>query len=214
MRDEAFTLIELLVVVAIIAVLVAILLPALSAAKGQSASLGCKSNLRQIGLSAQLYWDDFNGQMIPQAYRWSWPKYYLYNSKFYGKVWKILRCPADKSGGVWGIEGHRCDFAINDYLTDRNYFKNLADVDRPEVTVHIADSSAYNYICDRNLLYIYYTQYQLGFRHPGGVHSSYQSAYKNKGAFNVLWVDGHADSFEHNFDYGYYRHMLNGNWDG
>jgi prepilin-type N-terminal cleavage/methylation domain-containing protein/prepilin-type processing-associated H-X9-DG protein len=55
---NGFSLIELLVVVAIIAVLSAILLPSLSAAKSSARRTQCISNLRQLGLAAQMYWDD------------------------------------------------------------------------------------------------------------------------------------------------------------
>ncbi len=55
---KAFTLIELLVVVAIIALLVAILVPTLSNARYQARSVVCGSNLRQIGLAFRFYCDD------------------------------------------------------------------------------------------------------------------------------------------------------------
>jgi prepilin-type N-terminal cleavage/methylation domain-containing protein/prepilin-type processing-associated H-X9-DG protein len=61
MKRRAFTLIELLVVIAIIAILAALLLPALARAKAAAQCAVCRSNLRQLGMAAELYWDDNNG---------------------------------------------------------------------------------------------------------------------------------------------------------
>ncbi len=59
-RRRGFTLIELLVVIAVIALLLAILMPALRAARKQAQAVMCKSNLRQVGLAANLYAEEYD----------------------------------------------------------------------------------------------------------------------------------------------------------
>lgn len=67
-RAAAFTLVELLVAIAIIAILAALLLTAVSHAKVQGQRTGCVNNIRQLSMACKMYADDFGGQLAA-----SWP---------------------------------------------------------------------------------------------------------------------------------------------
>lgn len=99
--QKAFTLIEILVVISIIALLIAILLPALNAARKSAADIQCLSRLRQIGLAATTYSADNKDLYPPNRFGAYWYQEnslgpYLPNASVSGNLeGDVMSCPKD-----------------------------------------------------------------------------------------------------------------------
>ncbi len=158
-KRRAFTLIELLVVIAIIALLLAILTPALSRIKNQAKKLICLSNLRQIGTGALIYAEEHNG-VVPRNTGTLTPWIIAFMPYLGGehatrtdyREIKIYSCPSfpikgtgapDASGVPVPKKEQTVDYVVNSWLDDTNELIGLTKVSEfrhPHSTIYMADN--------------------------------------------------------------------------
>ena len=129
---SGFTLIELLVVIAIIAVLAAMLLPALARAKETARRISCTNNLKQLSIAVVLYTDDSQEKFPPRSSVERWPEEFRSNYR----DTNLLRCASDRPGtpatGSTDMTKYPGDGAARSYIINgwNDYFKDtLSDAE-------------------------------------------------------------------------------------
>ena len=223
-KRAAFTLVELLVVVGILALLIAILMPALSAARRQALSIKCAANLRTIGHAMQQYANEYKGR-IPRDYWYdqqyieghilwaeAFAKYVGYNdlpqpptlgpdrdlilAPHFGRI-EVYQCPAFPN-----------EFQVLDYVSNA-WYAGVVGVSAPLIvvtrmpqsgrTVYLAEANA------RNLQVNYFGIHDVfdlshlpvtppPARAPQTTTSRVLVDNRHGGRINLLYLDGHAES--------------------
>ncbi len=129
---RAFTLIELLLVIAIIAILMALLMPAVASVRQRADSISCANNLRTIGAGLQLYLQDHNfiypciqplpdSHVYPQSFQPT--PFQSLTDAFgaYGVTQKTIQCPSDiKSPGGGSYAAYGSSYDWKPTLDDEN----------------------------------------------------------------------------------------------
>ena len=213
-KPYGFTLIELLVVVAIIAILAAILLPALNSARERGRAASCVSNLKQIGNGMQFYQDANDGRMPPPGSQgnsgdrsWTWaaliPPYVGFDidssspTGYSAQDNIIFTCPSWDTKGGDMTQGYAADGTAVDVLNHFAANENVGGDAHPMLNT-IPNLSSAVYIVDRGntnnypRIFKWCDVAQLRALYYSG--KPWVIGLRHSEKANILYLDGHVGS--------------------
>jgi prepilin-type N-terminal cleavage/methylation domain-containing protein/prepilin-type processing-associated H-X9-DG protein len=189
-NQRAFTLIELLVVIAIIAILAALLVPAIARAKDQAWSTKCLSNYRQIGIACTMYANDHNDSLPLSAHEGaSW----VGTLRTYLSGTNLWRCPSDLN------KTRIFSSAINDFILPpvagetRKDFSKGSTLPCACATFLMGEKEKKENVSDH---FHFADPFEAGYAPP--FFAAQVDVERHKKSANYLFVDGHVERLSWN----------------